>query len=141
MISTAHTRDNARGDERAWKGSLTAVLIRARFRPTQTAPRCVITKRSTMRLFICTLLCALTLSTNVLAVAWEAAIERDALGVPHIFGETDADMAYGLAWAQSEDGWEILEETLPFYRGNAASFFGRDAAVTDYLIQWLGFGR
>jgi penicillin amidase/acyl-homoserine-lactone acylase len=48
-------------------------------------------------------------------------------------------MAYGLAWAQSEDGWEILEETLPYYRGNAASFFGRDAAVTDYLIQWLGF--
>ena len=71
--------------------------------------------------------------------AWEASIERDALGVPHIYGETNADMAFGLAWAQAEDGWEILEETLPYYRGNAASFFGRDAAVTDYLIQWLGF--
>ena len=71
--------------------------------------------------------------------AWEASIERDALGVPHIYGDTDADMAFGLAWAQAEDGWEILEETLPYYRGNAASFFGRDAAVTDYLIQWLGF--
>ncbi len=71
--------------------------------------------------------------------AWEASIERDTLGVPHIYGETDADMAFGLAWAQAEDGWEILEETLPYYRGNAASFFGRDAAVTDYLIQWLGF--
>ncbi len=76
-----------------------------------------------------TLLCVLTLSTSTHALAWEATIERDALGVPHIFGETDADMAYGLAWAQSEDGWEILEETLPYYRGNAASFFGRDAAV------------
>ena len=139
MILTAHTHDEARGGERAWKGSLMAVLMRARFRPTQTVPRSVIIKRSTMRLFICTLLCALTLSTNVLAVAWEATIERDALGVPHIFGETDADMAFGLAWAQSEDGWEILEETLPYYRGNAASFFGRDAAVTDYLVQWLGF--
>ena len=71
--------------------------------------------------------------------AWEASIERDALGVPHIYGDTDADMAFGLARAQAEDGWEILEETLPYYRGNAASFFGRDAAVTDYLIQWLGF--
>ena len=139
MISTAHRRDNACGDERAWKGGLTAVLSAARYRATQTAPRSVITKRSTMRLFIRTILCALGLSTSVLAVAWEATIERDALGVPHIFGETDADMAYGLAWAQSEDGWEILEETLPYYRGNAASFFGRDAAVTDYLIQWLGF--
>ena len=48
-------------------------------------------------------------------------------------------MAFGLAWAQAEDGWEILEETLPYYRGNAASYFGRDAAVTDYLIKWLGF--
>lgn len=71
--------------------------------------------------------------------AWQASIERDALGVPHIFGETDADMAFGLAWAQAEDGWEILEETLPYYRGEAARYFGRDAAVTDYLIKWLGF--
>lgn len=71
--------------------------------------------------------------------AWQASIERDALGVPHIFGETDADMAFGLAWAQAEDGWEILEETLPYYRGEAARYFGREAAVTDYLIKWLGF--
>ena len=86
-----------------------------------------------------TVLCALALSTGAHGLAWEATIERDALGVPHILGETDADMAFGLAWALSEDGWEVLEETLPYYRGNAASFFGRDAAGTDYLVQWLGF--
>ena len=89
---------------------------------------------------IATLLCGLwLLFPSSASQAWQANIERDALGVPHIYGETDADMAFGLAWAQAEDGWEILEETLPYYRGNAASFFGRDAAVTDYLIQWLGF--
>ena len=89
---------------------------------------------------IATLLCGLWLFfCSSASQAWQANIERDALGVPHIYGETDADMAFGLAWAQAEDGWEILEETLPYYRGNAASFFGRDAAVTDYLIQWLGF--
>ena len=71
------------------------------------------------------------------ATAFEATIERDALGVPHIFGATDADMAFGLAYAQAEDGWEILEETLPYYRGQAARIFGRDAAATDYLVQWL----
>ena len=87
----------------------------------------------------------LTLSPTLLCLAsplshgWQASIERDALGVPHIYGATDEDMAFGLAWAQAEDGWEILEETLPYYRGNAASYFGRDAAVTDYLIKWLGF--
>ena len=85
--------------------------------------------------FSLTLLCLLA----PFSYAWEASIERDALGVPHIYGETDADMAFGLAWAQAEDGWEILEETLPYYRGNAASYFGRDSAVTDYLIKWLGF--
>ena len=46
--------------------------------------------------------------------AYKATIERDAFGVPHIYGNTDADMAFGLAYAQAEDGWEILEETLPY---------------------------
>ena len=76
---------------------------------------------------------------NAGAHAFEATIERDALGVPHIYGETNADMAFGLAYAQAEDGWEILEESLPYYRGQAAQFFGKDAAATDYLVKWLGF--
>ena len=56
------------------------------------------------------------LLNSLISSAWEATIERDALGVPHIYGETNADMAFGLAYAQAEDGWEILEETLPYYR-------------------------
>ena len=97
-------------------------------------------KRCTEASSVATLLCGLSLLLfGSTSQAWQAGIERDALGVPHIYGETDADMAFGLAWAQAEDGWEILEETLPYYRGNAASFFGRDAAVTDYLVHWLGF--
>ena len=97
-------------------------------------------KRCTEASSVATLFCGLSLLLfGSTSQAWQASIERDALGVPHIYGETDADMAFGLAWAQAEDGWEILEETLPYYRGNAASFFGRDAAVTDYLVQWLGF--
>jgi acyl-homoserine-lactone acylase len=79
------------------------------------------------------------ISTSGAAHAYRAEIERDALGVPHIYGETNADMAFGLAYAQAEDGWEILEESLPYYRGQAAQFFGKDAAATDYLVKWLGF--
>ena len=139
MISSSNTLDAARAKPRAADDSLASASLRTRCRPTKPAPRSVVSLIPTMRRLIRTLLCTLTLSTSTHGLAWEATIERDALGVPHIFGETDADMAYGLAWAQSEDGWEILEETLPYYRGNAASFFGRDAAVTDYLIQWLGF--
>ena len=69
--------------------------------------------------------------------AWEATIERDYLGVPHIHGKTDADAAFGLAYAQAEDAWPIMEDSIPFYRGQAAEYQGRDAAVTDYLVHWL----
>ena len=138
MISGSTSRDNTQGRERgaAHISSAAANITR------HAATRALLAFAATVRMLTAltrTVLCVLALWTCTPALAWEATIERDALGVPHIFGETDADMAYGLAWAQSEDGWEILEETLPYYRGNAASYFGRDAAVTDYLIQWLGF--
>ncbi len=78
-------------------------------------------RRSVFALLLATACLLYSLTSS----AWEATIERDALGVPHIYGETNADMAFGLAYAQAEDGWEILEETLPYYRGQAASFFGQ----------------
>jgi acyl-homoserine lactone acylase PvdQ len=34
---------------------------------------------------------------------YEVKIYRDTWGVPHIFGKTDADAAYGLAYANAED--------------------------------------
>ena len=30
-------------------------------------------------------------------------IARDSFGVPHVFAKTDAEVAYGLAWAHAED--------------------------------------
>ena len=33
-------------------------------------------------------------------------IVRDSFGVPHIFAPTDAEVAYGLAWATMEDDAE-----------------------------------
>ena len=139
MISGSDTRDNTRGRERGAAHIPSGASSHTHHHPTKHAIPSVVSISSAVNPLVRTLLCVLALSTSIPTLAWEATIERDALGVPHIFGETDADMAYGLAWAQSEDGWEILEETLPYYRGNAASFFGRDAAVTDYLVQWLGF--
>ena len=32
-------------------------------------------------------------------------IVRDSFGVPHIYGKTDADVAYGLAWSHAEWSW------------------------------------
>ena len=36
-------------------------------------------------------------------------IARDKWGVPHIFGKTDAEVAYGLAWAHSEDDFATIQ--------------------------------
>ena len=39
-------------------------------------------------------------------------IVRDKFGVPHIFGKTDADVAYGLAWANAEDDFEQFKVSI-----------------------------
>jgi acyl-homoserine-lactone acylase len=69
---------------------------------------------------------------------YQVVIERDHLGVPHIIGERDVDAAFGFAYAQAEDNWQIIHDTIPFYRGTNAAINGKDAAKVDFLIQWLG---
>ena len=68
---------------------------------------------------------------------YQVVIERDHLGVPHIIGERDVDAAFGFAYAQAEDNWQIIHDTIPFYRGTNAAINGQDAATVDFLIQWL----
>ena len=43
--------------------------------------------------------------------AGEVVIHRDGWGVPHIYGSTDAAVAFGSAWAQCEDHFWQLEDT------------------------------
>ena len=69
---------------------------------------------------------------------YNVVIERDHLGVPHIIGERDVDAAFGFAYAQAEDNWQIIHDTIPFYRGTNAAINGKDAATVDFLVQWLG---
>ena len=57
-----------------------------------------------MQKFITVLILATTLSgLSDSVTAWEAEIERDIWGVPHIKGVEDADAAYGLGYAMAED--------------------------------------
>ena len=72
------------------------------------------------------------------AKAHEARIIRDRWGVPHVYGERDADVAFGLAYAHAEDDWKTFEEVILFSRGTLAQARGKDAAVTDYLVAALG---
>ena len=39
-------------------------------------------------------------------------IVRDSFGVPHIFAKTDAEVAYGLAWAEAEDDFKSMQEII-----------------------------
>ncbi len=72
------------------------------------------------------------------AAAYDARIARDPYGVPHIRGRTDADVAYGLAWAHCEDDFRTIQEVALATRGRLASVNGIDAAPIDYLAQLLG---
>jgi penicillin amidase/acyl-homoserine-lactone acylase len=72
------------------------------------------------------------------ARAYDARVIRDRFGVPHIYGERDADVAFGLAYAHAEDDWKTFEEVILFSRGQLARRKGREAATGDYLVAALG---
>jgi acyl-homoserine-lactone acylase len=68
---------------------------------------------------------------------YEVVIRRDSWGVPHVHGRTDADAAYGLAWAHAEDDFATIQDTLLAVSGSAAAHVGRDAVGIDYLLALL----
>lgn len=68
---------------------------------------------------------------------YHARILRDEWGVPHIFGQTDADAAYGLAYAHAEDDFLTIQKALLAVRGQLASVDGAEAAPLDYIVQLL----
>ena len=70
---------------------------------------------------------------KVAAQSYDARIIRDDYGVPHIFGKTDGDTAFGLAYAHAEDDFATIQDTVIGSRGMAAQFKGKSVAPTDYL--------
>ena len=68
---------------------------------------------------------------------YDVEILRDSWGVPHIFGQTDADAAFGLAYAHAEDDFRLIQETLAATRGQLAYYNGPDGAPVDFLVQLL----
>ena len=72
------------------------------------------------------------------ARAYRAEITRDAYGVPHIHGKTDADTAFGIAWAHSEDDFSTLQDVVAMTRGRFGAIAGPDGAGVDFAYHWLG---
>lgn len=68
-------------------------------------------------------------------------IARDSFGVPHIFGPTDREVAYGLAWAHAEDDFKTIQETMLMAKGMLGRVKGADGAKIDYVQQLLRLDR
>lgn len=68
---------------------------------------------------------------------YQVEIIRDEFGVPHINGKSDADAAYGLAYAHSEDDFPVIQEVVAMTRGRAGALLGRDGAAIDYAMHLL----
>lgn len=65
-------------------------------------------------------------------------IVRDAYGVPHIYGKTDAEAAYGLAWAHAEDDFRSIQENLLPARGLAGTVLGKEGVLFDFVLLFTG---
>jgi acyl-homoserine-lactone acylase len=64
-------------------------------------------------------------------------IVRDNFGVPHIFAETDAEVAYGLAWAHAEDDFETIQKAFLASRSMLGQHSGREGAIVDHVVHLL----
>ena len=84
-------------------------------------------------------LCAFNtnLISNEATPQYSATITRDIFGVPHVHGATDADAAFGLAYAQADDDITNILSTIDLARAGSGLKNGRDGAIADYLIKAL----
>ena len=74
---------------------------------------------------------------SLTAAKYDVRILRDTWGVPHIFGKKDTDVAFGLAYAQSEDDFKTCQLVLMAVNGKLATVAGLKWAGNDYLVQLM----
>jgi acyl-homoserine-lactone acylase len=64
-------------------------------------------------------------------------IVRDSFGVPHIFAKTDAEVAYGLAWAHSEDDFNTIQQGFLAGKALLGVLKGKEGATIDYVVHLI----
>ena len=74
-------------------------------------------------------------------IARSVTIYRDAYGVPHIFGPTDASCVFGYAYAQSEDNFWQVEDSYIRALGRASEVYGERTLNDDLLNHALEIPR
>lgn len=65
-------------------------------------------------------------------------IARDSFGIPHIFAKTDAEVAYGLAWANAEDAFHIMQDLIYTGKGFMGRKDGINGAKADFFAHAIG---
>ncbi|MBE2247509.1 MAG: penicillin acylase family protein [Candidatus Competibacteraceae bacterium] len=65
-------------------------------------------------------------------------IARDTFGIPSIIAKTDAEVAYGLAWAHAEDDFQHIQHNLLAARGRLGEVLGKDGLLFDFALQFFG---
>ena len=91
-----------------------------------------------MKKFITILIFLLTSNfSNSQVNPLDVEIVRDSYGVPHIYGKTDADVAYGLAWAHSEDDFKTIQEAYLAGNGLLSKHLGLKGAPADFIGQLI----
>ncbi|WP_108786942.1 penicillin acylase family protein [Erythrobacter sp. Alg231-14] len=68
---------------------------------------------------------------------YTAEIVRDEFGVPMIYGDTDADVAYGVAIAHAQDDFFTLQDVAAMSKGRYGAIAGQDGATFDYVYHLL----
>ncbi len=71
------------------------------------------------------------------AAQYHVRIRRDRFGVPHVKGTSDADVAFGLGFAHSEDDFPTIQTAALATRGQLAASEGIQAARTDYIVHFM----
>ncbi len=92
-----------------------------------------------MKNILTPLLCCWTLSFGLAQINPEKIdIVRDSYGVPHIFAQTDAEVAYGLAWAHAEDDFKTIQ--IAYLAGNnlLSKHLGNAGLGADFIAQFIG---
>ena len=65
------------------------------------------------------------------ARATRVEIIRDDFGVPHVYGQTDADAVFGMLYAQAEDDFPRIERNYIWATGRLAEIDGEAAIYSD----------
>jgi acyl-homoserine lactone acylase PvdQ len=66
-------------------------------------------------------------------------ILRDRFGVAHVFGASDADAAFGMAWAHAEDDFPMIQGVLAASRGQLGLHKpGMRSLANDYYARFVG---